>query len=498
MSVAALLLGLLAFILVLRRLKAAQTAGDIIETTHGAIGVMTNPDLGDEETERQVRRASLELLGKFFRIAATCLAAFATSALLVWGGAFLGLYALDRAIAIAVGWPFILGSSAAAVVLWLGLDRLSRRPPSPGDPVNEDIPYGRLDIALHDFAFASLDRQRALGRFESALLKHRIDMGRAKRPVFVTSLPRAGTTILLEAFAGLPQFASATYRHMPFTLSPLLWGAMSGAFRKSGEKTERAHGDGIDVGFDSPEAFEEMLWMAFWPEHYRESCISPWNAKRNCSEFEAYFRTHMAKVVATKPGATRYLSKNNANITRLGLIQRLFPDASILVPVRNPRAQVCSLLRQHLRFGDLHAREPFSRRYMEGIGHFEFGEALRPIAFDAAPLDRAMARCPEFWLRYWIAAYEHVLITAGHTVVFIDCDALCADPVPALTRIAGALELENPSELIARSVLFRPPRPVPELADVSVALMQRADDLYAALRRRSISSARLPVQGFAT
>ena len=299
MSVAALLLGLLAFILVLRRLKAAQTAGDIIEPTHGAIGVMTNPDLGDEETERQVRRASLELLGKFFRIAATCLAAFATSALLVWGGAFLGLYALDRAIAIAVGWPFILGSSTAAVALWLGLDRLSRRPPSPGDPVNDDIPYGRLDIALHDFAFASLDRQRALGRFESALLKHRIDMDRAKRPVFVTSLPRAGTTILLEAFAGLPQFASATYRHMPFTLSPLLWGAMSSAFRKAGEKTERAHGDGIEVGFDSPEAFEEMLWMAFWPEHYGKSCISPWNAERNCSEFEAYFRTHMAKVVAT-------------------------------------------------------------------------------------------------------------------------------------------------------------------------------------------------------
>ena len=47
--------------------------------------------------------------------------------------------------------------------------------------------------------------------------------------------------------------------------------------RAAGTTAERAHGDGVEVGLDSPEAFEEMLWMAFWPEHYRENAILPWS-----------------------------------------------------------------------------------------------------------------------------------------------------------------------------------------------------------------------------
>ena len=50
---------------------------------------------------------------------------------------------------------------------------------------------------------------------------------------------------------------------------------------------------------------------------------------------------------------------------------------------------------------------------MEGLGHFEFGEALRPIGFGSEPPDPAAADRPEFWLRYWADAYEAVLATAG-------------------------------------------------------------------------------------
>ncbi len=30
----------------------------------------------------------------------------------------------------------------------------------------------------------------------------------------------------------------------------------------------------------------------------------------------------------------------------------------------------------------MHARDPFARRYMEAIGHYDFGANLRPIDFD--------------------------------------------------------------------------------------------------------------------
>ncbi|MEM7489246.1 MAG: sulfotransferase [Pseudomonadota bacterium] len=480
MTVAALLLGLVAFIAVLRVGRAKDIASDVIGTTQTAMSVMADGDLADDEKETRVRHASLSLLASFFKIAAIAVAALVTSGALVWGGSVLGLYALDRAVDIAMGWPFILGSSAAAVALWLLLDRLN----PVDDAGHDDVPYGPLDKALHDFAFASLDRQKRLGDLETRLFRHRIDAAHAARPVFITSLPRAGTTIMLEMLADLPDFASATYRHMPFTLSPLLWGGFSGRFRKAGEKAERAHGDGIEVGFDSPEAFEEMLWMAFWSDHYGTAQIRPWTPDERVAEFETFFRTHMAKIVATKPGATRYLSKNNANIARLGLLARIFPDASIVLPIRNPRAQVRSLLRQHRRFADLHGREPFARRYMEGIGHLEFGGALRPIAFGGAAPDVAEAGDVAFWLRYWIAAYEHVLAQAGPAAIFVDHDALSAAPDEHLPMLAERIGLPDRRALDASAGIFRAPRPAPTLPNAPPALLDQADALHAALLRR--------------
>src|SRR5690606_38117417 len=114
--------------------------------------------------------------------------------------------------------------------------------------------------------------------------------------------------------------------------------------------------------------------------------------------------------------ARRYLTNNNANIARLPLLEAMHPDCSIVIPVRDPAAQVRSLLHQHRRFRDLHAREPFARQYMEGIGHFEFGGALRPIAF--GDLDPAGADRAEFWIRYWVQAYDRMLQTAGPRAVF--------------------------------------------------------------------------------
>ena len=130
------------------------------------------------------------------------------------------------------------------------------------------------------------------------MFRDRIDPAHARRPVFVTSLPRAGTTVLLEALAALPEFAAATYRHMPFTLLPLIWTDASRRFQQAARPAERAHGDGLAVGFDSPEAFEETLWMAFWPAHYQGGAIRPWTADARDAEFESFFRQHMAKVVA--------------------------------------------------------------------------------------------------------------------------------------------------------------------------------------------------------
>lgn len=348
--------------------------------------------------------------------------------------------------------------------------------------------YGAVDRALHRLAFGTLRAQRRLAKLETRMYQDRIAPEHGRRPVFVTSLPRAGTTVLLEALAALPEFAAATYRHMPFTLLPLIWTDATRRFQQEARPAERAHGDGVAVGFDSPEAFEETLWMAFWPERYRDGVIRPWTRATRDEGFEAFFRAHMAKVVAAggEP-ARRYLSKNNANIARLPMIAAAFPDAAVVVPVRDPFAQVASLLRQHRRFRALHAEDAFALRYMEGLGHFEFGAALRPIAWgDADAPDPAEADAPAFWLAYWADTYEAALADAGEEVVFVDHDRLSAAPLPHLAALSDAIGVRPGRDLSVAAARFRPSRPgTPPAAPE--ALVTRVRAIHAELAARCLA-----------
>ncbi len=57
--------------------------------------------------------------------------------------------------------------------------------------------------------------------------------------MFVTALPRAGTTILLNLLVGTGSFASHTYRDMPFVLCPMIWQRFAKQFQVSDEARER-------------------------------------------------------------------------------------------------------------------------------------------------------------------------------------------------------------------------------------------------------------------
>lgn len=356
--------------------------------------------------------------------------------------------------------------------------------------------YSWLDRFLHRVAFAQIEMQQGLSALEDRMFAGRIPGTEPERPVFVTSLPRAGTTLLLETLSGLGAFATHTYRDMPFVLCPMLWNRMSAGFRKAHDLRERAHGDGMAVGYDSPEAFEEVAWMAFWEDKYRPDRITPWTAADRNPEFEAFLRAHMRKIAALRAdtrrdedaGTLRYLSKNNANLARLALLPVLFPDCRILVPVRAPWGHIRSLRHQHARFLDLHGADGFGRSYMAWLGHFEFGATLKPIDFGGW-LDRSGPLDPlgdAFWIAYWTNAYEAVLAEAGPNIRFIDYDRLCAQPRAMLEALAEAADLKDPAPLLARADRFRPPTAYAPPDGGSPAALARATDLHAALTARSI------------
>ena len=326
---------------------------------------------------------------------------------------------------------------------------------------------------MHRLAFSTIRIQKALADLEDRLHARSIAATAIRRPVFITGLPRAGTTLLLEILGASRVFATHTYRNMPFVLTPLLWHAVTRRFHAPDAAFDRAHGDGMTIGYDSPEAFEEIVWRAFWPHKHRADRITPWAAAERDpgGEFEPFLRNHFAKLIALRaarspaPDQVRYLSKNNANLCRIPTLVRLFPDAAVLAPFRNPFDHAASMLRQHLRFLRLHAAEPFTRRYMEDVGHCEFGANLRPIDFGRwlTPPIAPLARTADFWLRYWLAAYRHVLNDGVDNVVFVSFDALCANPQAAMRRVAAAIRLGDAPGPGA-AVRFRAPTRYPAAA----------------------------------
>lgn len=348
------------------------------------------------------------------------------------------------------------------------------------------LPYSRTERWLHQWAFAGVELQKSLADIEDRTYAASFKDIPLQAPVFITGMPRSGTTVLLDVLASVPGFASNTYRDMPFLLCPLLWDQISRRFRKEAKSRERMHADGMEVSEDSPEAFEEALWQAFWPKKYKGQIV-PWRSNDRSAEFETFFRNHMRKTIALRtalvPGQAishcRYISKNNANIARLPLLTALFPDCRIVVPFRNPVDHCASLLTQHRRFLEIQ-QDNFARAYMKYLGHYEFGSLLRPIAFPDTPQDFSQANGPDFWLAYWAAAYRFVLSSVRERVILLDYDALCADPVPHLQRLLCALDLD-PAQSAALSRRFRAPTQH-AAAQGSDTLLQAASAVHHGLR----------------
>lgn len=341
--------------------------------------------------------------------------------------------------------------------------------------------YSLADRLLHRMAFAHPFVQRALGEMESDVFARKYENVAVRNPVFVTGLPRSGTTLLLEMLYGTGEFASFTYRDMPFVLAPLFWAQLTGSFQKSGAAKERAHGDGVAISYDSPEAFEEILWVAYLGERFlREDRVSPIGPDAIDAEFRSAFAALIRKLVALRSDAApkRYLSKNNANISRIDCLRALFADATIFVCLREPVSHVASLMTQHRRFLAMHEEDPFARDYMKWIGHYDFGGNFRPIDFAGAEKPSS-PQSADFWLQYWIDAYSYAERRLGDGVHVFCYEQLFGDAQEALSRAARAADLQRADAFIANAARIRPPTTQPtDIAGVDAALVAQASALY--------------------
>lgn len=294
-----------------------------------------------------------------------------------------------------------------------------------------------------------------LGGLESSVLAHELDPIVIDRPIYVTGLARAGTTIVLELLAGHPDAATHRYRDFPVILAPIFWNrAFARIYKADSAPSERAHKDRILVTPDSPEAMEEVMWMRFFADAHRPGRRQVLDAATSAPAFERFYRDHLKKILLVR-GGRRYLAKGNYNLTRLEYLLKLLPDARFVVPVREPRWHIASLIKQHRLFTAEEARDPRILAHMNRSGHFEFGQGRRAIDLGdgvAAEVEALWRDGDEIrgWARYWamLMRFLHARLAADPALaaatLVVRYEDLCAEPRLRLEQVAAHVGLDFP------------------------------------------------------
>ena len=114
--------------------------------------------------------------------------------------------------------------------------------------------YNFIQRFLHDFVLSKKLINKSLFELEKIFYLKKNDF-KNQPHIFITGLPRSGTTSLLNFIYSSGEYASLTYENIPFVLSPNL----SKLYNKSSVPLkERLHKDDIYFDNRSPEAFDEI------------------------------------------------------------------------------------------------------------------------------------------------------------------------------------------------------------------------------------------------
>lgn len=298
---------------------------------------------------------------------------------------------------------------------------------------------------------------KVLGNLETRSLGDQLDAVTIDRPVYVTGLARAGTTVLLEFLSRHPGVATHKYRDFPGVFVPTWWEKGFEATAADGDHQvaiERAHGDRLKVTQNSPEAIEECLWMAFFPDAHQPDVSSVLDSDTENCQFEAFYRDHIRKLLFAR-GEVRYVAKGNYNLSRLAYLQKIYPDARFVVAVRHPRTHIASLMKQHRLFCNGEANFPRALSYMQRVGHYEFGIDRRLINPDNSELVHEVqslwAKGEELrgWACYWAGLYGWFFdqlqnnLRLSSAVQLVRYEDMCADPIEVLGRIQKHCELSD-------------------------------------------------------
>jgi hypothetical protein len=476
------------FAFVLAWSRVVPVAKALAVATMSGVTAMLDSSLDDDAKARAVRQASVRLLVGSWQVAWRFVLALMSVALPILLADVAGVVPREDSFGVLTRIDFIVVVSIFAIIVaWA----IGHRKAAGAAKITDSGAYGVGERLVHSLAFSGSGTLRTMARIDDCLFARAIADVPDSPPIFITSLARGGTTALLNAMHDLPQIATHRYCDLPFISAPILQSKVAGSRRAVAER-ERAHGDGMKIGLQSPEAFDEIFWLLHWPEKYGRQRIDLWHAEDAKETAQEFFARHFRKIAKLRHpqrargagSGVRYLSKNNANIARLGLLPSMFPGCDVILALREPAAHAASLLRQHENFGKLHAEDRFALRYMRDLGHLEFGALHKPIGFDRELSTAYRPENPDYWLAYWVAAFAEVTRHVEDVLIVTQVD-LRKSPRDTMQALMERLKLTEGRDHDFEAYFRRSPDPQPE-GIFDPVLLRRAREIYDRLTAHAV------------
>jgi hypothetical protein len=283
--------------------------------------------------------------------------------------------------------------------------------------------YNLIQKFLHNLCFNFSFINKSLYEIEKLffLKKTFFNNTQNQKHVFITGLPRSGTTCILNYIYSTGEYASLKYKNMPFLFSVNINSKVYN--QKDFDPMLRAHNDRLSFNLNSPESFDEVFLNSFDSKEIKYEIIN------------------YISLILKFYDKNTYLSKNNKNYKRINFLKSIFPNSKFIIPFRHPLQHSISLLNQQNNFTNLQNKEKFILDYMNFLGHNEFGLNHKPWFTPEFYFNRNDIN---YWLEQWIKFYDFVYLK--HKDESNYCKFVCYDKLDSslyLKRLNNFLQIDS-------------------------------------------------------